>query len=163
MSERIESLIREYPKRKRDLECLRQQIADFKGITDEDMIDTMYFSHPEGERVQTSGVNDKTARIATTYRDKMERINAEWYEHLEKEYYELAEEVRFFEAALKALPDELSDVMMDMIIYRYTWDSLCSIYHVSRTMSAKYRRKAIRELEDMYAQREREMVAYMLS
>ena len=93
----------------------------------------------------------------------MERINAEWYEHLEIEYYDLAEEVRFFESALKSLPDELSDVMTDMIIYRYTWDSLCSIYHVSRTMIAKYRRKAIRELEEMYCQREREMVAYMLS
>lgn len=39
MSERIETLIREYPKKKRDLECLKRQIADFKGITDEDMID----------------------------------------------------------------------------------------------------------------------------
>ncbi|MDY2990616.1 MAG: hypothetical protein SOR91_03985 [Hornefia butyriciproducens] len=163
MSERIEKLIREYPKKKRDLECLKRQIADFKGITDEDMIDVMYFSHPEGERVQTSGVSDKTARIAVTYKDKMERINSEWYEHLEKEYYELDEEVRFFESALKSLPDELSDVMTDMIIYRYTWDSLCSIYHVSRTMIAKYRRKAIRELEDMYQQREKEMVEYMLS
>ena len=163
MSVNIENLIREYPKKKRDLECLRQQIADFKGISEEDMIDTMYFTQPEGERVQTSGVSDKTARIAETYRDKMERINAEWYEHLEKEYYELAEEVRFFESALKALPDELADVMTDMIIYRYTWDSLCSIYHVSRTMIAKYRRKAIRELEDMYDQREKEMIAYMLN
>ena len=149
MSERIEKLIREYPKKKRDLECLKRQIVDFKGITD-----TMYFSQPEGERVQTSGVSDKTARIAATYKDKMERINAEWYEHLEKEYYDLAEEVRFFESALQSLPDELSDVMTDMIIYRYTWDSLCSIYHVSRTMIAKYRRKAIRELEEMYCQRE---------
>ncbi|OLR56912.1 hypothetical protein BHK98_02670 [Hornefia porci] len=156
-------MIREYPKRKRDLECLRRQIADFRGISDEDMIDTMYFSQPEEERVQTSGISDKTAKIATTYRDKMARINSEWYEHLERRYYELAEEVRFFESALKSLPDELSDVMTDMIIYRYTWDSLCSIYHVSRTMIAKYRRKAIWELEDMYQQREKEMVEYMLS
>ena len=50
MSERIEKLIREYPKKKRDLECLKRQIADFKGITDEDMIDVMMVFLSSGRR-----------------------------------------------------------------------------------------------------------------
>lgn len=158
-----EEMLREYPRKRRHLECLKKELMDFKGLSDEDMIESMYFTHPEGEKVQTSLKTDKTAKIAATYKDRLERINNEWYEHLEKEYYELAEEVRFFESAISALSGDLSEVMRDMVIYGYTWDALCNEYHVSRTMIAKYRRKAIRELDEMYDQREKEMVAYMLS
>lgn len=64
MSERIEQLIRDYPKMKTEQRCLFHQISDFRGITEQEMIDTMYFSQPEGERVQTSGIANKTASIA---------------------------------------------------------------------------------------------------
>lgn len=103
MSERIEQLIRDYPKMKTEQRCLFHQISDFRGITEQEMIDTMYFSQPEGERVQTSGTANKTASIALNYRERMERINQEWYEHLEKEYLDLTEELRFFESAVKSV------------------------------------------------------------
>lgn len=93
----------------------------------------------------------------------MDRINREWYEHLLKEYDDLRDEILFFESALKALSGDLPAIMTDMIINGETWDSLCSIYHVSRTMIAKYRRKAIRELDELYAEQEKKEVAYMLS
>ena len=53
--------------------------------------------------------------------------------------------------------------MTDMVINGCTWDYLCQHYHISRTMVAKNRRKAIRELEELYEQRDAEMVSYMLS
>lgn len=163
MSERIEDLIRDYPKMKQELEFMGNQIRNFKGLDDVDVIESMYFTIPEGEKVQTSGTSDKTARIAVTYREKMDRINREWYEHLLKEYDDLRDEILFFESALKALSGDLPAIMTDMIINGETWDSLCSIYHVSRTMIAKYRRKAIRELDELYAEQEKKEVAYMLS
>ena len=55
MRERIETLIRDYPKNKMELKCLEHQIRNFRGITEEEMVDSMYFTQPEGERVQTSG------------------------------------------------------------------------------------------------------------
>jgi len=163
MSERTEKIIREYPKMKQKQECLKNQITDFRGIEECDMIDSMLFQHPEGEKIQTSDTSNKTAKIAVSYKDKMKRINKEWYEHLEKEYFDLSEEIRFFESALRALSGDLPDIMADLIINNCTWDSLCNIYHVSRTMIAKYRRKAIRELDELYDNHEKEMVEYMLS
>ena len=68
MSERIEKLIRDYPKLKRQQKCLYYQLADFHGISEQETIDTMYFSQPEGERVQTSGTSNKTANIALNFR-----------------------------------------------------------------------------------------------
>lgn len=103
MSERIEKIMQEYQQMVMERTCLENQILNFKGITETEMIDSMYFSHPEGERVQTSGVSEKTATIAMTYRNKMERINLDWREHLEKKHSMLAEELIFFEAAVLSL------------------------------------------------------------
>jgi len=163
MSERIERIMKEYPQMVMERTCLQHQIRNFTGITETEMIDTMYFKQPEGERVQTSSVSDKTANIAITYRMKMERINKEWQEHLEKKYAIISDEITFFESALVSLSGSLSDIITDMVIYGLTWDELTSKYHISRTMVAKHRKKAIRELETLYDVHDKEVAEYLLS
>lgn len=163
MSERIEMIIREYPQMKTELRCLEHQIKNFKGISETEMIESMNFCSPEGERVQTSSISNKPASIALNYHARMEEINREWYEHLEKRYLMLSEDVRFFEAALTALSGYLPDFMTDMVVHGCTWDYLCEHYHISRTMVAKNRRKAIVELDELYRKYDDEMVSYMLS
>lgn len=163
MSERIEKIIKEYHRMKKERNCLEHQICNFRGISEKEMIDSMNFHSPEGERVQTSNISNKPASIALNYYERMERINQEWYEHLEKQYLMLDEEIRFFEAALSALSGYLPEFMTDMVTKGCTWEDLCEHYHISRTMVAKNRRKAIRELEELYEKRDAEMVSYMLS
>ena len=163
MSERIESMIRKYPEMKRERDCLRHQIDDFYGVTAEDVIMSMNGSHPEGEHVQTSGASDKTAMIGMNYREKMERINEEWYEHLVNRYMKLDEEIRFFESALKSLNGVLADMMWDLIINEETWDFLGVEYNVCRSTIANYRRKAIRELDKLYEKNEKDRLQFMLS
>ena len=163
MSVRIEKLIAEYPDMVRDRKCLAYQIAHFRGLSAEEVIESMYTPRQDGERVQTSSLSDKTAQIAMNYRDRLNQMNREWYEHLEKRYLMLSEDVRFFEAALTALSGYLPDFMTDMVVNGCTWDYLCEHYHISRTMVAKNRRKAIVELEELYRKHDDEMVSYMLS
>ena len=163
MRERIEALIRDYQKNKMELKCLEHQIRNFRGISENEMIDTMYFTQPEGERVQTSGVSDKTARIAMSYRERMDAMNEEWYQHLEKQYFALAEEISFFESAVKALPGKMGEIMQDMIFSQASWDELADKHFVGRTTIWRYRQKAIDELVVLYEKHEAEMTAYMLS
>ena len=146
MRERIEALIRDYQKNKMELKCLEHQIRNFRGISENEMIDTMYFTQPEGERVQTSGVSDKTAKIAMSYRERMDAMNEEWYQHLEKQYFALAEEISFFESAVKALPGKMGEIMQDMIFSQASWDELADKHFVGRTTIWRYRQKAIEEL-----------------
>jgi hypothetical protein len=162
MSERVEKLIREYPQMKTEVKCLENLIRDFRGISETEMIESMLYSHPEGERVQTSGVSDKTARIAISYREKMERINKEWYDYLEQKYLLLSEELRFFESALGSLSGNLPAIMSDMVIARLTWDEISEKYFVSRTMVAKYRKKAISELDVLFTAHDADVAAYIL-
>lgn len=163
MRERIEKLIRDYPKNKMELKCLEHQIRNFRGISEEEMIDSMYFTQPEGERVQTSGVSDKTARIAMNYRERLNTINKDWYEHLERQYVALAEEVGFFESAVNALQGKMGEVMRDMIFSQASWDELADKHYVSRRTIGRYRQKAIDDLVVLYEKREAEMLSYMLS
>ena len=163
MRERIEALIRDYQKNKMELKCLEHQIRNFRGISENEMIDTMYFTQPEGERVQTIGVSDKTAKIAMSYRERMDAMNEEWYQHLEKQYFALAEEISFFESAVKALPGKMGEIMQDMIFSQASWDELADKHFVGRTTIWRYRQKAIDELVVLYEKHEAEMTAYMLS
>ena len=163
MRERIEALIRDYQKNKMELKCLEHQIRNFRGISENEMIDTMYFTQPEGELVQTSGVSDKTAKIAMSYRERMDAMNEEWYQHLEKQYFALAEEISFFESAVKALPGKMGEIMQDMIFSQASWDELADKHFVGRTTIWRYRQKAIDELVVLYEKHEAEMTAYMLS
>lgn len=77
MSERIEHLMRTYPDKRLELKVMEMQLRHFAGITEDEVIHSMYFTQPEGERVQTSRMSDKTANIALNYRDRQERINRE--------------------------------------------------------------------------------------
>jgi DNA-directed RNA polymerase specialized sigma subunit len=162
MSERIEKLMRDYPQMKTEARCLENQIRDFRGISETEMIESMQFSQPESERVQTSGVSDKTARIAISYRERMERINGEWYDYLEKKYVLLSEELRFFESAVRSLKGELGAMTEDLVFSGMTWDSVESKYNIGRTTVCRYRKKAIAELDRLYAAHDAEVAAYIL-
>ena len=163
MSGRAEKIMQEYQQMVMERICLENQIKNFKGITEEEMIDSLYFPLPDGDRVQTSGISDKTARIAISYREKMDRINKEWQAHLEKKHSVLLEELVFFESAVFSLSGILPDLISDMVVKGLTWDDLAGKYHISRTMVAKNRKRAIRELEILYAIHDEEMAEYILS
>jgi len=163
MSGRAEKIMQDYQQMVMERICLENQIRNFKGITEEEMIDSLYFPQPDDDRVQTSGISDKTARIAISYREKMDRINKEWQAHLEKKHSVLLEELFFFESAVFSLSGILPDLISDMVVKGLTWDDLADKYHISRTMVAKNRKRAIRELEILYAIHDEEMAEYILS
>ena len=157
MSVRIEKLIAEYPDMVRDRKCLAYQIAHFRGMSAEEVIESMYTPRQDGERVQTSSISDKTAQIAMSYRDRLNRMNREWYEHLE-----WSDELDFFESAIRALSGELSSVMVCLVLDGMTWDATADALHMSRANIGKLRKKAILELEALYARHDLETTAYLL-
>ena len=163
MSERIEKIMQEYQQMVMERSCLENQIKNFKGLTELEMIDSLQFSQPDGERVQTSGISDKTARIAVSYKDKVNSINKEWQDHLEKKHAVIVEELIFFESAVLSLSGILPEFISDMVMKGVSWDELANKYHISRTMVAKNRKKAIRELEALYIIQDKAVAEYILS
>ena len=162
MSGRVEKLLKAYPEMIQKRDCLAYQLAHFKGVSAEDVIASMMTPKVDGERVKSSNLSDKTAQIALEYREKQARMNQEWCEWLERQWQLLNDEILFLESAISSLPDRLAPFMRDLVIEHLTWDALESKYHISRFTVSAYRKKAIRELEARYDEREKEMIAYML-
>ena len=162
MSERVERMIKEYPSMVMERDCLRHQLANFQGVTEEEVIDAMTFSSPEGERVQTSNITDKTASIAISFRDRVHRINRDWIDHLTVKLLALEEEIDFFHSAIRAISPELAPLMWDLTVERLTWDAVEANHHVCRATIGKYRKKAICELDALYAAHDKEMADYIL-
>ena len=162
MSGRVEKLLKAYPEMIQKRDCLAYQLAHFKGVSAEDVIASMMTPKVDGERVKSSNLSDKTAQIALEYREKQARMNREWYAYLEKQLQAVNDEIVFLESAIDSLPDKLAFFMRDLVIEHLTWDALESKYHISRFTVSAYRKKAIRELEARYDEREKEMIAYML-
>ena len=162
MSGRVEKLLKAYPETIQKRDCLAYQLAHFKGVSAEDVIASMMTPKVDGERVKSSNLSDKTAQIALEYREKQARMNREWCEWLERQWQLLNDEILFLESAIDSLPDKLAFFMRDLVIEHLTWDALESKYHISRFTVSAYRKKAIRELEARYDEREKEMIAYML-
>ena len=61
---RAGEVLDKYQDLKKEHTVLKFQLSRFKGITPDDIIESMTFSHADGERVQTSGVSDKTGKSA---------------------------------------------------------------------------------------------------
>lgn len=163
-SMRAEMMFKEYKNMKRELSVLEFQLRRFEGVNEEEILEAMCFSHPVGEeRIQTSSISDKTAKIALNYKDAAERENDDWYDFLLKRYKSLHEEITFFEHSVLELEGVLSEVIMDLLQRELTWESMMKKYNVSHAMIGKYRKAAIKELDARYELRDKQTEAYILS
>ena len=66
---KAEDMFSEYKKMRREMSMIAYQLSHFTGISEEDIIESMTFSRPDGERVQTSGISHKTETIALKVRE----------------------------------------------------------------------------------------------
>ena len=157
------TMMKEYHNYKTRAIFLKSQIEHFTGISEDEIIEAMNFSHPQGERVDSKNISNKTAKIAVLYKDKATESNNEWLSNLINEYREVCSEIEFFENTINLLSGNLPSFVRKLVIEGYSWEKLRTEYNVSHTTVGKYRRKAIKELDVFYKERDRIMIDYILS
>lgn len=159
----VEKLFKEYDRWKRDMGLLEFELSRFEGVPYDDVIESLCFSNPQEERVQTSGISDKTGKTAIIYRQVKERMDEEWFHFLIGQYQSIKGERDFFEYAVRQLSGRLPEMLEDMVMKKMTWRELSVKYDVSETMIGKYRKKAITELAAIYQRRGQTSEQYFLS
>lgn len=159
----IKKLFKEYHIWKRDIDFFEFELSRFEGVPYDDVIGSLCFSRPGGDKVQTSGVSDKTGKAAIIYRQVKERLDDEWFDFLIDKYKTIRDDIEFFEFGIGQLSGKLPEIIRDMVIEQLTWRELSGKYDVSETMIAKYRKKAISELTAIYQLREQTAGQYFLS
>ncbi len=161
---KAETMMKEYRQMKMELQVTKMQLSRFQGVSENEVISSMTFSHPDdSDRVQTSTLSDKTAKTALNYRKVMERENDEWYSFLLKRCRKLSDEIAFFEECVQGLSGSLPEIVMNLLEDGATWDEIAARHHVSRRTVGNYRKMALKELNVMYELRESCTVDYMLS
>lgn len=160
---KAEDMFSEYKKMRREMSMIAYQLSHFTGISEEDIIESMTFSHPDGERVHTSGVSRKTESIALKVRELVEKENSEWYQYLFDRYQYLDKEISFFEFGIKEMGEKKADIIFELLDGDLTWDSIADQYGVSRSLLGVYRKEAIKELNKKYEMREEQELRFLLS
>lgn len=158
----MDELFKEYRGWKKDMGILEFEFSRFEGVPYKDVIQSLCLSQTQEERVQTGGTSDRTGRAALIYRQVKEQMDDEWFDYLVEKYKNLKEEKEFFEYALGQLSGRLPEVMQDMLVREMTWRELAEKYNVSETMIAKYRKKAMAEMKELYLMREKTACCYFL-
>ena len=111
----VEKMINDYPSMVRERERLKKQIESCEFLSAEELISAMSFSHPDGERVQSSDLSDKTARIAIAYEARLEQMNDEIIIPMVKCVERLDEEITFLETEIEHLPYGLAELMHALV------------------------------------------------
>lgn len=163
MREHVENIISEYPKMLSTRSFLKKQIEGYVPVTIDDVIDSMTFSQPGGERVQSSNTSDKTCTVALHYRDKVNRMNEEVISEWIKEYDYLDAEIAFLENCIRDLPGELQDVMSALVLDGDSWDEAQACLLMNRKTIASRRREAISLITLAYQKRASRIEAVILS
>ena len=159
----VEKIIEEYPQMVREREQIKKQLESCEFLSAEELIETMSFSHPEGERVQTSNISDKTARVAMEYQERLEKINNDLIVPMKKRYDVLDEEITFFEESVRKLPDNMAEVMSALLLEGVTWDTAEYCFCMNRRTIADCRKRAIACLVRMYQGRASMLEAILLA
>jgi len=148
----VDKLLINYHELKRSLGLLGFKIENYEmyRISTERTIEEMTFTSPQGERVSTSGVTDKTARIALKYKNVTEDYNEEHLAELEERYKARKYELDILERCISLLTKELSGLITDMVINGMGVDVLSVKYDMSRTSIQRRYKKAVKEITGMY-------------
>jgi len=148
--EHVEHLLKDYHEIKRSLDRLNFEIETFRGLGYAEVITALTFTNPEGELVQTSGVSDKTSRIALIYRESTDKLNFDHVKALVMKYNTQKREMDMLDYCITLLEPRMSGIITDMFIMGLSWKELRSKHCVSHTMIGNYRKKGILELERLY-------------
>lgn len=159
---RAGEMFKNYPKMKQELLVLEFKLRDFKGISREEVIESMNYSRPQDERVQDSRISDKTGKIAIHYRQVADRLDEDYFEGLVQRYQYLKEELDFFEFLVAGLGGRLPEFVRDNVMAQMNWTDLMEKYSISYSTVGRYRKKAEKELDSLYEFRDKLDTEYML-
>jgi len=141
--EHVEKMLRAYQHNKRIMAESADEIDRFSPITEDETINLLNFSRPEGERVQNTNISQKVAGIAGSYKKVMNSLNREVLRTLMAEYQAALTEVTFVEYAIRMLPDRERAIMNLIVLENVSWTEVCSRCHLSNSMVGNYRKRAV--------------------
>jgi len=148
--EYIVYLLRNYKEIVATINMLKLELQNFDGMTNEEAIEALAFRKAVGEPVQSSGIRDKTGRMALVYREYAKRVNHESKAEVTNSLVPLESEIRMLETAVEGLSYQECDVIKELY-FRNKSISQVAGEHSTSERSIRYARDvAINRLNSIY-------------
>lgn len=144
--EYVEYLLKNYSQIKREIEQLGFILESPIYDSEEETIEALTFSSPQGERVSTSTISDKTSKIALIYKEVNEKQRTAGRRDIEKMIKVNQFELMKLENAIKALDKNYRDNIKGIYIEKKKRIDLCKTLFVSENTLNRYRKKGIEEI-----------------
>lgn len=147
----VDKLLINYHELKRSLGLLQFKIEnyDMYRISTERTIEEMTYTSPQGERVSTSGVSDKTGRIALKYRIVTEENNEEHLAELKERFKAQKYELDMLDRCISLLEKEQSNIVTDLVINDLSIEKVSIKYDMPRSTIKRRYEKAVLEIDKM--------------
>lgn len=147
----VVDLLDTYRKRARQIAVLRYELSNPAKITEEEMIDTLQFAHPEGSGGTDGRVSDKTPYIALGYRDQAERLNCEAVSEIASELLRLEQEQARLEYYISLLEPRQERVLRMTCFEGSAQETVAKELGITLRRVQDIKAQAINELAEMYA------------
>ncbi|MBS4008080.1 MAG: hypothetical protein KGZ45_06600 [Clostridium sp.] len=148
--EYIVYLLRNYKEIVATIKMLKLELQNFEGMTNEEAIETLAFRKSVGEPVQTSGVSDKTGRMAMVYREYAKRVNHESKAEVTNSLVPLESEIKMLETAVEGLSYQECDIIKELYFKNKSISQVAGEHSTSERSIRYARDAAINRLNSIY-------------
>lgn len=148
--EYVEYLLKNYHQIKREIEQLVLILESPIYDSEEETIEALTFSTPQGERVNTSTISDKTSKIALIYREVNEKQKTAGRKDVEKMIKVNQFELIKLENSIASLDKNLQEVISEIYIQKARRVDICRELYISENTLNRYRKKGIEEISIIF-------------
>jgi len=150
LRENILYLLEHYNQMRVEIDTLKFEMRNLNRMKDAEMIEALTFTSSLGEKVAASGTSDKTASIALSYREKMERLRDEAKAVVSAKLSALVLAVDRLDFYMSKLPPVEAAVLREYYIENYSWRDLQELKGVTAKTLIRHRDDAVARLVKMY-------------
>lgn len=143
--EKVQYMIKNYPKTIEKMQALDQEIQAFQKLTEDEAISMLTFPGKTEDHVYVQHMvnTDKVLNVASSYKRICWQINYAQQKEWIEEYGHLARQVEFLHHAIRRLPQKQREVMSEMLIRGRTWAETCEKLKMSGASITKLRVRAV--------------------
>lgn len=150
----IVQMLKDYRVLQRRAKQLEFEITNYApAATDEDMIDAMTFNSSLGDggnSIHTGQASDKTANIAVSYAEKVDKLNRKHKQELESDLRAVNTEMLRLETYISLLDEKQSKTLRMLYLEGLTFVKAADRMNLSVDTVKNYRKAGIKCLVEMY-------------
>lgn len=157
MKERVMELLRTYPKRKREIDALRYELANPAQVSRAEQLEAMAFAHGDTEgRPSIGHISDKTLYIALNYQDKVDKLNSSVVDEVAGQLIETEQEQSRLEYYVSLLEPRQTEVIRRIYFKPESQGAVAKALNISVRTVQVVKAQAIDALVELYSLTDRQ-------